>query len=251
MEKRLFFRAATAGLGKYGTGGYGRIGVYRVNINFISKNSQTSELKKIMAKNTLRQIITDPTRIAEKKTLLYLILTDSDYIKYSGVLDINISDHLPVFILRKKVNVRSPKCEFKGRSYRNYDKEMLSVKLNQYSWDEFYMLEDVNECWQTMIDRIMVTLDELCPIKTFSFTKEKQPWLDQELLNHLVNRDEAIRVAKRTGHPDDLVYARRIRNRTKTLMNKAKADFYINQLNDNRDDPRKYWQHIFSVLNKN
>ena len=30
MEKRLFFRAATAGLGKYSMGGYGRIGVYRV-----------------------------------------------------------------------------------------------------------------------------------------------------------------------------------------------------------------------------
>ena len=31
MVKRPFFRAATAGLGKYGTGDYGRIGVYRVN----------------------------------------------------------------------------------------------------------------------------------------------------------------------------------------------------------------------------
>ena len=30
MEKRPFFRADTAGLGKYSTGGYGRIGVYRV-----------------------------------------------------------------------------------------------------------------------------------------------------------------------------------------------------------------------------
>ena len=34
MEKRPFFRAATAGLGKYSTGGYGRIGVYRVKIHF-------------------------------------------------------------------------------------------------------------------------------------------------------------------------------------------------------------------------
>ena len=32
MEKRPFFRAATAGLEKYHTGGYGRIGVYRVKI---------------------------------------------------------------------------------------------------------------------------------------------------------------------------------------------------------------------------
>ena len=31
MEKRPFFRAAMAGLGKYHMGGYGRIGVYRVN----------------------------------------------------------------------------------------------------------------------------------------------------------------------------------------------------------------------------
>ena len=30
MEKLLFFRADMAGLGKYCTGGYGRIGVYRV-----------------------------------------------------------------------------------------------------------------------------------------------------------------------------------------------------------------------------
>ena len=29
MEKWPFFRAAMAGLGKYHTGGYGRIGVYR------------------------------------------------------------------------------------------------------------------------------------------------------------------------------------------------------------------------------
>ena len=32
MEKRPFFRAATAGLGKYHMGGYGWIGVYRVKV---------------------------------------------------------------------------------------------------------------------------------------------------------------------------------------------------------------------------
>ena len=32
MEKRSFFRVAMAELGKYCMGGYGRIGVYRVNL---------------------------------------------------------------------------------------------------------------------------------------------------------------------------------------------------------------------------
>ena len=36
-EKRPFFRADMAGLGKYHTGGYGRIGVYRVILLLISE----------------------------------------------------------------------------------------------------------------------------------------------------------------------------------------------------------------------
>ena len=36
MEKRPFFQAATAGLGKYHTGGYGRIGVYRVKFDKVT-----------------------------------------------------------------------------------------------------------------------------------------------------------------------------------------------------------------------
>ena len=35
-KKRPFFRADLAGLGKYRTGGFGRIGVYRVNSIYIS-----------------------------------------------------------------------------------------------------------------------------------------------------------------------------------------------------------------------
>ena len=36
FEKQPFFRADMAGLGKYGTGGYGRIRVYRVKMEFCS-----------------------------------------------------------------------------------------------------------------------------------------------------------------------------------------------------------------------
>ena len=40
MEKRPFFRAAMAGSRKYHTGGYGRIGVYRVNATIPKWSSQ-------------------------------------------------------------------------------------------------------------------------------------------------------------------------------------------------------------------
>ena len=41
MEKRSFFRATVAGFGKYCTGGYGQIGVYRVKLVALSGKHNT------------------------------------------------------------------------------------------------------------------------------------------------------------------------------------------------------------------
>ena len=35
LKNRRFFWADTAGVGKYSTGGYGQIGVYRVEVKFL------------------------------------------------------------------------------------------------------------------------------------------------------------------------------------------------------------------------
>ena len=47
LEKRPFFRADMAGLGKYHTGGYGRIGVYRVKAGFFFRPENISRLSVI------------------------------------------------------------------------------------------------------------------------------------------------------------------------------------------------------------
>ena len=55
MEKRPFFRAAMAGLGKYHMGGYGRIGVYRVKTAlfvFINMKLVRSHFRKFLHPDT-------------------------------------------------------------------------------------------------------------------------------------------------------------------------------------------------------
>ena len=46
MEKRPFFRAAMARLGKYRMGGYGRIGVYRVKLVGFGKIHGPDEIQR-------------------------------------------------------------------------------------------------------------------------------------------------------------------------------------------------------------
>ena len=52
LEKRPFFRADTAGLGKYCTGGYVRIGVYRVKAFTCLSKVTSSNIKKALVKVT-------------------------------------------------------------------------------------------------------------------------------------------------------------------------------------------------------
>ena len=75
-----------------------------LNVNY--KNQSSPEFKKIRffnQANGLTQLITNTTRNSDKsKSLLDLVLTSSKYISVSGTLSHYISDHQPIFVVKKK-----------------------------------------------------------------------------------------------------------------------------------------------------
>ena len=89
-----------------------------ISISILSQTTpKPLKLTKLTAKNTLRQIVNDPGCISTQQTLLDVILIDSDCVKHSGLLDIHLSDHLPVFVVHNKVKTKTSKFEFVDRSY--------------------------------------------------------------------------------------------------------------------------------------
>ena len=68
-------------------------------------------LKDLERKFLLSQLIKSPTRITNKvKSTIDLIFTDINYVQDSGVLPLTISDHLPIYIIRKKEkNIKTSK----------------------------------------------------------------------------------------------------------------------------------------------
>ena len=76
-------------------GGYFNIDIQRTN------SIDTKKLVKFFKLIQLKQEIYTVTR-PDSNATLDLIASNCDIIKESGTLDINISDHLPIFIIRKK-----------------------------------------------------------------------------------------------------------------------------------------------------
>ena len=102
-----------------------------LNCNVLKTGPESIALENFMFKMNLKQMITTPTRITGTcESLIDVILTSTpNLVLKSGVLDIPISDHLPIFtVLRLKLLKLSPKF-VSTRSDKNYDASKFTIHL--------------------------------------------------------------------------------------------------------------------------
>ena len=96
------------------------------NINYsLDQVRHNLKIDQFETKFNLSQLIQSPTRVTiSTQTIIDWIYTDSINIALAGTLNINMSDHLPVFLVRKKSRNRVERHKTEGRSYIRYDKEI-------------------------------------------------------------------------------------------------------------------------------
>ena len=224
-----------------------------LNINY--KNRSSREFKKIKffnQANGLTHLITTTTWNTDKsKSLLDLILTNSKYVSASGTLEHFISDHQPIFVVKKKSRDVRPTVEFQGRSYRNFDKSTFRKDLTNHDWGCFYSLTDVGEAWDHLLNRIILTLDAMCPVRTFKIKNYRPEWITNELVEQIKDRDYFYKKAKTDNTEDAWNIAKHLRNVTNANIRSAKKDFVVDKLNNCNADCKKFWHTIRTVIPSN
>ena len=104
------------------------------NLDILDKNSHsTKEIINTLKQLGLRQIIKEPTRYSHNKDScldpFFIFFTNSDIIDKTGVCNVNISDHQMNLLTRKKAKFLKLKCNFNGRSYRNYNRDLFQDRI--------------------------------------------------------------------------------------------------------------------------
>ena len=219
------------------------------NIDVLDKTSpKAKELKEFLLQCGLTNHIKEVSRYAnEKNSCLDHIYSNCNIVNDCGTLDISISDHLPIFLDRKKMQVLQNKVEFTGRSYLNYNTEIFTDELNARPWDKFDAETDPNVLWKIFHDNVYQTLDVLCPSKKFSIKKYKEPWVTNEHLELIRDKDQALEKAKKSKSEDNWVTARRLRNECLSKLRKARCEFVKNELYINANDSKKFWRNINEI----
>ena len=221
------------------------------NINIIKKSStECKDLLNLMSSHGFKQYINETTRFGTNNVCIDLIFTNCDYIKSSGTLDLNYSDHQAVFITKKKNNFINKKMKFFGRSYKNYNAETFKEKLRNLDWTNLFEIENPNTAWDILIGNIIEILESICPLKEFSVNEYKEKWMNRDLMELIIDKDLALKKAKKTKKQEDLSCARKIRNKTGKIIEKAKTDFLENEFINSKGDPKRFWKNIYSILPK-
>ena len=139
-----------------------------LNINYSLKSTRDFRLLKELERDfQLTQYMSSHTRTTSRTaSTLDLILSNMTMVSQWGVYDFALSDHHPVFIIKKKMRNRKEYRYIKGRSYRKFNSEEFRVLLsNNDKWNDYWSFGNPNDAWKLMKSIILESLDELAPYK--------------------------------------------------------------------------------------
>ena len=221
------------------------------NIDYSSDiNKRKYKIKQLESKFNLKQYIKSHTRITENTaTTLDWVYATTPYMASAGTLNYNISDHLPVYIVRKKKRNKIEKITVRGRSYNRYDTVEFQRLLANSNWNDFDRTDDPNQLWSELECNITTSLDSLCPIRNLMVPKCKPDWLTNDLVQLMRKRDKAYGRARK--HKTDQVLWRKatfLRNRVESLIKQHKKNKIQLELQQNRLNPNKFWNSIRTIL---
>lgn len=70
-----------------------------------------------------------------------------------GVINYNLSDHLPIFIIKKRERVTNEYEYIHKRAFKNYDADIFGETLAELDWTIIDLLEDPNTAWSMLYKR--------------------------------------------------------------------------------------------------
>lgn len=199
----------------------------------------------------MQQLIKHPTRMSfHRDSLLDVILTNMKNVNQVGTINYNLSDHLPIFIIKKRERVINEYEYIYKRSFKNYDVDKYSEILTELDWSIIDLLDDPNIAWSMVYKGILRVVDDQCPFKHLKVRTNKPVWFNSELCYMERERDILVRNYKRKRIKDETSY-QRISLKRKEFNRKlqlTKQNFFKEQIELFKGDSKSFWKLLDNLL---
>lgn len=172
-----------------------------LNIDFSKSNAPVRKVTQVMKRLNLTQLIKEFTRVTRSSaTTIDVIFSNVGHLSHAGVINSNISDHLPVCLIKKKTREKKTYTWIRGRSYRGLNIENFEHDISQVSREYLLSDPDPNQIWKKLKAHYLSVIDKHCPLKDMKVTLDRPAYLNNEIIQLMKDRDEAYKIARRGKH---------------------------------------------------
>ena len=141
----------------------------------------------------LHQLIKAPTRITcNSATIIdHILASYQERVTQQGIISVGLSDHQLIFCPRKISRIKSGTHKHnKFHSFKNCSADLFKETLTSINFPNYHNYNDSTEAYDDSIQKIMVAIDKVAPIKERSIKHNSQEWFDGEISEATKSRDK-------------------------------------------------------------
>ena len=201
--------------------------------------------------------ILQPTRITERSaTLIDNIFANTYAMKaISGNLVSKISDHLPQFLIVDNLKVNYKVLNYYKNDFSKFDEEKFINDFSLLDWNSFssdYM--DANTKFDILYDQISQFINSHVPRGKLSKREIKlstKPWITKPIFAKIRYRNKLYSKIIRCKHANpNLIYLhKKFRNSVVKDVKASKSDYFKNYSLCHKNNMKKIWSGIRSIIN--
>ncbi len=233
------------------------LGDFNINLFNIQNHVPTATFINTMFSHLGVPLINRPTRITQTSATLIdhiytnaVQLLENDY--HSGILCMNISDHLPVFHLCNTQSNVSSRTQVKPRHLiNNKTLGKLKSNLRNQDWSIVKKLENTDKAFTVFNDIFMKCFNECIPIVEKCHNNNHKPWVTAALLNSIKRKNKLyVQYCKNRCYVTEMRY-KLYKNKLTQVMRKAEKDYIADYISQYKTEAKKMWSLINDKLGRN
>ena len=171
----------------------------------------------------------------------------AEVIRETAVFPFGFSDHELIGCIRKQNHRKYLHKKIKCHNYNYYNVEEMNRELANTNWSNVYNTNDVNTSYNAFYQIVREIFDKYAPLITKRVKSKPAPWLTSQIKTLMNDRDKQLKKYRKTKSDFDKRDFQNKRNQVNILLRKSKANYNKELLNENSNDPAKFWKTLKSI----
>ena len=156
-----------------------------------------------------------------------------------------------IHAVRYSRSIKSSSKYVRKRSYKHFNPGDFEAAVQQLSWLDVYLCEDLDSAVQLLSDKLTFILDGMAPMRTVQVRKKYAPRLSKTTLELMKERDSVQKLASETGDREIWKQYKNVRNTINNRLKYEESNWQKQKLDACGEDSAKVWKSVKGILNWN